>query len=534
MPTFANLETLLSIRTKINNLVLAFLEPGLKAKNVAILLASTAFTYSAGSLKTVAAGDIITTKTEGISYEVVALGSAASQYEIATAGGVLLKLLPDAHGWYAFDGMAPFKDGVTDNLAKINTLLANKSQTIALGDWLGPSISFTVGRFYFSDAINLKSRCILKGQHTGFASNRGTDFIFPAATLGLCVNRHNTLGAATVGANTGAADGSIIEGLHIVGGRGDAFDETKSAIWLRARAWVINCAVTGTAGHGLYSAAGSDGNPYVGNSNLTRVMQVRVREARGSACHIQGTDANAGTYSFINGQNCDGWCVYENSFLGNLHFGHHSESCYSGSYYSSNGSFFNGCYTEDGAGGNWDVQGIAIGNTISAANSGGGPVLKTEQGNGPRALLNASSGFRGTAPGTTPTHTTDIATEADNILSSRHTVTGISSPIRWLWEPDGSGTFMRYASQAQRLINFSRGDANGPLVNVPRLTVGLNANARLINMVSALPTSGEVARGEVFILNAPSSGGVGQAHCTTGGVAGSTAVFRNAAALASS
>ena len=512
MSGIENDELGISARGKINAVIAREFE------TPAAFVADNLLTYSVGQPDTVTAGDTIRTREGGHCYRVVAADAAT--FDLQTAGGVRVLLLPNGAGWYDFDGMAPFNDGTTDNLAKLQKLLDNKSQNIASGDWLGPSINFSIGRFYFSGTINLKSRCRLYGHHTGFDAGRGTDFIFPAATLGICVNRFNTLGAATVGDNPGSADGSQIVGIKVVSGRGASFDETKSAIWLRARAWVMNCSVDETAGHGVYSAAGSDGNPYTGNSNLTRVMQVRVKEARGSACHIQGTDANAGTYMFINGQNCDGWCVYENSFLGNLHFGHHSESCYDGSFYSSNGSFFHGCYTEDGAGGNWDVQGIAIGNTITATNDGGGPVLKTEQGNGPRALLNASSGFRGTAPGETPTHTTDIATEADNILSSRHTVTGISSPIRWLWEFDGSATFMRYASQSQRLINFSRGNADGPIVNVPRLTVGLNASARRVEFRNAAPTTETWARGDIVFNNAPSANGRIGWVCVTGGTPG--------------
>ena len=523
MPTFVDGEAALSVFNKLN----AVLGAAEWIASPAALVADTGFTYTAGQARTVTAGTIIIAVDGMHRYQVVASG--ATVFDLQTAGGVKVLLLPNGDGWFDFDGMAPFKDGTTDNLAKLNTLLTNKSQTIALGDWLGPSIRFSAGRYYFSDTINLKSRCRFHGQHTGFASVRGTDFIFPPATLGICVNRHNTLGAATVGANTGAADGSELVGIQVIGGRGDVFDETKSAFWLRARAWVVNCAVLESAGHGLYSAAGSDGNPYLGNTNLTRVSQLRVRETRGSACHIQGTDANAGTYMFINGQNCDGWCVYENSFLGNLHFGHHSESCYAGSYFSSNGSFFHGCYTEDGAGGNWDLQGIAIGNTVSAANTGGGPVLKTEQGNGPRALLNAASGFRGTAPGETSTHTTDIATEADNILSSRHSITGISSPLRWMWEATASGTFLRYASQPDRLMNLGRGDSGGaygrtgavgPHVNIPRLFVGLNANARQITYGSAAPTTGEWARGDIVFNNAPSANGRIGWVCVTGGTPG--------------
>jgi hypothetical protein len=233
---------------------------------------------------------------------------------------------------------------------------------------------------------------------------------------------------------------------------------------------------------------------------LFRINQIWAFDLRGSGVHAQGTDANAGTCSNVDAKNCDGWCVYENSFLGNLHFGHHSESCYSGSFGSTNGSAFIGCYAEDGAGMASDFGGLGIGNTITT-NNGNGPVLRLDAANGPVAMVNTTGGLRGTAS----SHTTDIASETQGVLSSRWD-TNQSYPFRIQWEADGTGTFIRWASSANVLMRFGGGSstatygrsvAPGEHVQFQGFFLGFNANARWRSTGTAAPTTGTWARGDI-------------------------------------
>ncbi|MDU9792284.1 hypothetical protein, partial [Helicobacter pylori] len=76
---------------------------------------------------------------------------------------------------------------------------------------------------------------------TGFNYARGTDFLFPPSTAGLIINRFNTNGEAVNLDDIFGADESEIIGIKFIGQRGAAFDETKSGIWLRARAFVYRC-----------------------------------------------------------------------------------------------------------------------------------------------------------------------------------------------------------------------------------------------------------------------------------------------------
>lgn len=67
--------------------------------------------------------------------------------------------------------------------------------------------------------------------------------------------------------------------------------------------------------------------------------------------------------------------------------------------------------------------------------------------------------------------------------------------------------------------------------NSTPLSLGLNGPARILSYAAA-PADGSAAiRGDLIVINTPSAGGVPALSCTTAGVAGSTAVYRNFANL---
>ena len=538
-------ELATSVRTKINNLINYVLEYGRFAKDVDAMLASSGFTYSTLSLKSVVAGDLIKTVRGGHVFQVLPVG--ATNYDHVLPSGVLLKLQPRGDGWFEFDGMAPFKNGTTDNMAKLQTLIANNTTFVSGVGTQGPDIIFGTGSHAFSGHINLKAICKLYGHATGFTNNNQTEFVFPDNSAGIIVHRADTIDALNSnGGNGGNADGSEIVGIRFRSGRGAAFDPTKSGVWLRARGLVRNCSFNSFAGHAVWAGAGSDGNPYLGNCNNFRVDQIFAQFCRGSAFCAEGTDANAGSAYHVDGKNNDRWNIEEWSFLGNNHFGHHSESNLLGSYTSRNLSPLSGCYAEDGVGGTAHWGGIAWGNAITSFNltyggngtTGAAPVLGIEYANGPRALLNYNGGFRGIS-GTT-------GASMANANGYAFTATNDANPQAFragVWINSGQDFIYRWGEGANNLLqfgsasstrNFGRSAAVGEHLNIWGMFLGLNNNGRYMTFSDATPTSGNFARGDIIFLNGPSSGGVGQVHCTTGGVAGSTAVFRNAANLASS
>ncbi|WP_170295000.1 hypothetical protein [Paracoccus aestuariivivens] len=80
-------------------------QTGRWSSSVAALKADTSFTLTAGSLDTVAVGDVIQTRIGGYAYEVV-----ASDPDITTAGGIMLRVLPGGGGV-----VTPLAYGATGN-----------------------------------------------------------------------------------------------------------------------------------------------------------------------------------------------------------------------------------------------------------------------------------------------------------------------------------------------------------------------------------------------------------------------------------
>tara|TARA_R100001086_G_scaffold180400_4_gene100170 strand:- start:832 stop:3132 length:2301 start_codon:yes stop_codon:yes gene_type:complete len=92
----------------------AALYEGFGFTDVADLLADTTLTYTSGQLaRTVVAGDIVRTASEGFAYEVAASG--ASDEHVTTAGGVKLYAVPDSAGFLSFEQLGAVGDGVTDD-----------------------------------------------------------------------------------------------------------------------------------------------------------------------------------------------------------------------------------------------------------------------------------------------------------------------------------------------------------------------------------------------------------------------------------
>lgn len=515
MPTFDDLEDLESVQGKLNNAILRT-DWCVMVSDVSQL---SNLTYTTGSAWTIAEGTQVITAREMFPY--VAAASGATDYDLQV-GSAKLNVLPTTNGEYNFRAMLPAADGTTDDYAKLNRLLGK--WTLNGSSRIGPLIYIPPGIYAISTTLNLKSPARIRGDHAAFGADKLVELIFPASTAGIIVNRHNTLGDQTV-TSTHGADGAEIIGLRLTGGRGSAFDETKSGIWMRARCLVSNCTCYGFAGHGIYNAAGSDGNPYLGNTNLARIYNAYVELNRGSGVHIEGTDANAGWYIGINAKNNDLWGVYEDSFLQNMHMAHHALDNDAGAYYSSNQSLLLGCYAEDGNGDNVEWAGTMIGCMITDVAASLGPKLMTEQANGPRALRNDTGGFRAS----TSTNSADLGSEASNILTARHTTTGISYPWRLRYKTDGVGLEMGFGSFSNPLLNinsntttvtYGRSSAVGESVNIPNLFLGLNTNGRCITYASTAPASGEWARGDRVFNTAPAVGSPKGWICTVGGTPG--------------
>lgn len=184
------------------------------------------------------------------------------------------------------------------------------------------NMNWPEGKFYCSDTIQIKQQVILSGPSAGQEPGVfGTDnnyLRFPANKGGLCFNRYDMLGDAIV-AGGGRADASIVRGLHLKGGGGDA-NQTYSGIKTGCRIKVEDCLIHGFAGHGIF-IKGNGG----GNANCWRIDTVRLWGNGKSGLRATGADANAGISTLVDASNNAEWGIHDDSFLGNKHDGFHME-----------------------------------------------------------------------------------------------------------------------------------------------------------------------------------------------------------------
>lgn len=139
MPTFANRESLSSVRAKINNAIervanaegsataaaasaaQAALYDGPRFDDFAAVVADTVLSYTVGAGKTVAAvGSYVLTSKGGFAYQVAASG--ATDHHVTTAGGVNLYVLAVGAG-VNVQAFGAVGDGVTDDTAAIQAAI---------------------------------------------------------------------------------------------------------------------------------------------------------------------------------------------------------------------------------------------------------------------------------------------------------------------------------------------------------------------------------------------------------------------------
>lgn len=239
-------------------------------------------------------------------------------------------------------------DGVTDDYSAI--MAAINSATYGTGYYVsGPAVYFPPGTYYCSQTIELKKSVRLWGDGSGMQTTSMASIKWPASKTGIIVHRYNTIGSTVEGTPTTAGDGSIIEGLQLVGQGGGT---SYHGVWMRARALIKNCYIIGFGGNGIHVYADSGGTTsQLGNANCWRVENC-VSILNGlNGIYTWGGDANAGYCIGLDASNNGNWGVYDSSFLGNTYLGCHTAANTLGSYKTDNTNARNAvisCYTEGG------------------------------------------------------------------------------------------------------------------------------------------------------------------------------------------
>jgi hypothetical protein len=210
-------------------------------------------------------------------------------------------------------------------VAACDAALANAIASFSQGSGFyigGPRIWCPPGTYRFASDIQLKKTVVIWGAGAGMAGGQPTVFVFPANSRGIVVNRYNTLGDGVESSPTTAADGSIIQGIEL---RGSGTSTTAHGIWLRARAIVRDCVVSGFGGNGVHIVAGAGaGGAEEGNANNWRLDNVRCTGNGEWGLFVDGPDANAGTCIGLDVSASGSGGIWDSSFLGNTYIGCHT------------------------------------------------------------------------------------------------------------------------------------------------------------------------------------------------------------------
>lgn len=158
--------------------------------------------------------------------------------------------------------------------------------------------------YYLSDTLILNTTVELSGD-----GMRQSVLFFPGNNLGIKTTAH----------------GVVIKDLTVRGALGTVStgynSTTAHGIWLNSSSVVENVLVRNFDGNGIQVV----GDVGVGtNANLCRVINCKSYTNGRAGLYVQGGDSNACVFSGIDSYGNGRWNIWDESFLGNLHQGHHA------------------------------------------------------------------------------------------------------------------------------------------------------------------------------------------------------------------
>ena len=215
-----------------------------------------------------------------------------------------------------------------------------------------PAIYFSPGKYKIESTIQLKKAIRLYSDGSGLPYSNSTSLIFPPGVSGIVIHRYNTFGPSLEMQPSTAGDGSIIEGLNIIGCSGEPDPFGGHGIYLRARAKITNCYVANFEGDGYHiEATAGAGKNKEGNANGWHIDGGASFLNKRHGLYVHGSDANAGTAIALDCGANGGWGIYDSSFLGNTYVGCQSALNNLGAYKSDGinaSNLISGCYSESG------------------------------------------------------------------------------------------------------------------------------------------------------------------------------------------
>lgn len=550
-------------------------------RDLPTLLANAALAYGAGAAQ-VQAGDIIRTRAEGFAYRVLALGSTP---HVATAGGVLLEVLPVDGAYYPWAAWAPVNDGVTDNYGK----LRSAGDACRLNNIAG--LFLPAGNYFVGQEFIVDWRAEIQGAGgTNWQASREicTNLYFPAGTNGIRVPRANT---SASGGDGGWSNISRLA-LRCIGSNANS---TGHGVVLDARAYFDDVAVHGFPEDGFNVTATAPDR----NANNFRFVNCRSTDNGRDGFFMSGADANAGSLIGCDASGNGRINFNDSSFLGNgLAFCHSSSPGKRAYARGSDGQGYR-CKVDHVAtadtipvtGADWSVywEVFASSTTYALATAGtkyydsragktaasgiyhyfsgnanstttflccysegtGGTTESSYLENDRKSLIGGTGmsvdfpNSRGRVMGlpfSTTTYENNSAPSSNNrittkiggdsrycALSFQSYVSGSSGTEFVLgFDPPGKRWYFGTPAQASRCYYLmEQGNSHGLPVGMLDFTPqGVAISSKVHIHRAAAPTSGTWRRGDRIYALSPSAAGTEGWVCTTAGEAGSTAVFK--------
>ena len=324
-----------------------------------------------------------------------AAGDQQQVFDISAGGAISTTTDKVAAGHITPQQLGAVANGTTDDWAAIRAALDSGVRRVYF-----PPVASS---YYSTKCFNIKQRTYVFGNlRHGQAQNTPVTIVkFADNTCGFIIHGNDT-NADTSGYNnviespaTGSAGGSIIEGLIVQRGNGNAttIDGVTHGIRLRDTAQIRHCHIRGFAGNGVHivgSAVTAD--PELrGYGNQWYLEDVNVIH-NFHGVYVDGNDVNAGYGVLVNANNNAGWGIWDSSFLGNTWVGCHTSVNTLGSYKTDNinaRSVFVGCYQEDGQVPKIIAPAIHVGG-LSTPGAGDAPQVSNLCGVLNRSLLNVT------------------------------------------------------------------------------------------------------------------------------------------------
>lgn len=411
-----------------------------------------------------------------------------------------------------------------------------------------------VGDFYLSETLNFKRQVYLRGvQSAGSGSGvtKKCRLFFEDDCCGVIIHRADTnasnKGVPFIEAGTSMADGSVLDSIELrMVTPPDTSDPTEikglHGLWLKARAELRNVSTYYWRGNGFHQvASGTSSDPYLrGNANSVAVEKVLSFYNAGNGHYVDGLDVNACKYEqmncYLNGLHGS----HDNALIGNTYvacnFGINgkqadldtypdllnsaptSKSVYLNQYLES-GSVARGAGRSMLVGGMIEPNAVVTGMSYTY-----GSESEETRSNYAFSQIRDVSGdeIRSTVGGSSRTVFSTTAKDSVEIW-------------RLQWDTSLENLNFRHKNLTNReafgITGVDTQKTFGASAPVPyqlyqnNIAFGTSSGGRRMYYLFSLPTSGEFARGDIIWKVQTSAGDSMGWQCTTGGTAGSTAVF---------